>query len=150
MIAKISRLSFILVLLFIFKQNLCAQETDPITEALRKQNQTTEGMSFSTKEQKEQDRINSKYAISKREQKLRMTPDTGQRRGVFKKYLLGRANRKDYMYHKKMDEFNRNLILNRQNEVTRNRMIENEKRIKKRDKEKKKKLKRKRFFNLFK
>jgi hypothetical protein len=148
--AKLSKLLMILVLLFVFKQNPLAQETDPITEAIQKEKQEYEGMNITTREQKKLDHINSKYAISKREKELRFERDSGQRNVIYKKFRLGRANRKDYLRKKKIDEFNRELILNRQNEATKQRMIENEKRIKKRDKEIKRKQRRKRFFNLFK
>jgi hypothetical protein len=148
--AKLGKLLITSVLFFIFSQNQFAQETDPISEAIRKDNQAYEGMSITTKEQKELDRINSKYSISERQKQLRLDRESGKKMGLFKKYRLGRANRKDYLWKKKMEKFNHDLILNRQNEATKNRMLENEKKIKKRDKKIKHKERRKRFFNLFK
>jgi hypothetical protein len=131
-------------------QNSMAQETDPISEAISQENQPIEGMHITKQEQKDLEHINKKYEISGKEKEVRLKRESGQKIKFFDKYRVGHANHKDFMRKKKTDEFNKKLILNRQNEATRKRMKEDQKRIKKRDKEVKRKQKRKKFFNLFK
>jgi hypothetical protein len=148
--AKLSKLLILSALLLFFKLDLIAQETDPISEAINKEKQEFEGINLFGDEKQELDKINSKYEISDRQKKARMDLESGQKLGFFAKYQLGRANRKDYMRKKKIEKFNRQVILNRQNEATKQRMLENEKRIKKRDKDIKRKQRRKKIANLFK
>jgi hypothetical protein len=131
-------------------QNSMAQETDPISEAINQEKQPVEGMNITKREQRDLDRINKKYGISEKEKDVRLKRESGQKLRILDKYRIGHANHKDFMRKKKTDEFNRKLILNRQNEATRKRMKEDQKRIKKRDNGVKRKQKRKRFFNLFK
>jgi hypothetical protein len=149
--AKLSKILISLILMLFIIQYLKAQETDPISEALNQeqQKQEQEGMIITMHEQKQLDHINKKYELSEKEKDVRIKREKGDKLGIFDKYRIGRSNRKDYMRKKKTEEFNQKLILNRQNEATRKRMIENQKRIKKRDKAIKRKQKRKKFFNLF-
>ncbi len=145
--ANLAKLLIALSLLFNFNVNLWAQ--DPINDALRKEKQELSGIAMNPQEERELEKINKKYQISDREKELRIKQQTGQKIGFLDKFRMGKANRKDYMRNKKMQKFNRKVILNRQNEATRKRMIENEKRIKARDKQINRKQKRKKFLHLF-
>jgi Flp pilus assembly protein TadD len=149
--AKLSKILVSLVLIWSVNQYLFAQETDPISEAVfqEQQKQQQEGMNISMREQKQYERMMKKYELSEKEKDVRIKREKGEKLRLSDKYRIGKANRKDYLRKKKTDEFNKKLILNRQNEATRKRMVENDKRIKKRDKEIKRKQKRKKFFNLF-
>jgi hypothetical protein len=148
--AKLTKLFIISVLFIFFKQNSAAQETDPISDAVNKEQQELEGINLFGNEKQDLDKINSKYEISDKQKKARMDRESGQKLHLSDKYQLGRANRKDYMRKKKIEKFNHDVIYNRQNEATKQRMHENDKKIKKRDKEIKRKQRRKKFANLFK
>lgn len=151
--AKLIKLLVCFVLLSYNTDLLFAQEEgepeggDPITEAVNRKKQDYIGMNFRKNEQKELERINTKYELTKEEKKLRMAyRDTLT---LIEKYKVGRSNRKLYLKEKKLKEFRKKVILNRQPETTRKRMEENQKRTKTKYKKKKRKQKKKKFFNLF-
>ena len=145
--ANLGKILIALFLLFNIKMNLYGQ--DPITDAVNREKQDIQGINFYPAEIRELERIHKKYEITDREKELRLKKQSGQKLRIFDKYRLGKANRKDYLRAKKLQKFNRKVILNRQNKETQQRMIENEKRIKARDKQIKRKQKRKMFLNLF-
>jgi hypothetical protein len=137
-------------ILLIFMMPLgAAQETDPITQAVNKEKKQQIGINLYPDEQQELDRINNKYAVTDKELELRSKKASGQPLRFFDKFRIGKSNRKDYLRKKKLEKFNRKVILNRQNEETRKRMLDNEKKIKKRDKRLKREQRRKKFLNLF-
>jgi hypothetical protein len=145
--AKLIKLFIVLVCNLLIYQKTFSQ--DPITDAVRNEKQGTEGILFNSDEQRKLDRINKKFGVTEKEKELRIKQESGSKLKFFERIKIGRASRKDYMREKKILELRKEVFLNRQNEETRNRLIENEKRLKKRDKEIKRKQKRKRFFNLF-
>jgi hypothetical protein len=148
--ANLMKLLILLGILTPLNQKIQAQETDPISEAVQMEKNQMLGIKLYPKEICELEHINRKYGINDKEQKTRIKRESGQRLTLYDKYRIGRANRKKYMLEKKILKFNRNTILIRQNEATRKRMIENEKRIKARDKKIKRKQRQKNFLNLFK
>lgn len=145
--ANLGKILIALLLLFNIKMNLYGQ--DPITDAVNREKHDIQGINFYPAEIRELERIHKKYEITDHEKELRLKKQSGQKLRFFDNYRLGKANRKDYLRAKKLQKFNRKVILSRQNKETQQRMIENEKRIKARDKQIKKKQKRKMFLNLF-
>ncbi len=148
--ANLVKLLVGLMLRLFILQEIQAQETDPISEAIQKEKQEIEGINMNPNELRELERINTKYKITDKEKEIRLKSASGQKIGLIDKFRIGKANRKEYLWKKKIDKFNRKLILNRQNQETKKRMLENEKSIKAKYKQQKRKQRRKKFINLFK
>jgi hypothetical protein len=147
--AKLMKLLILLGFLVSLNLKIFSQESDPISDAVNKEKNELEGIKLYPNELQELDHINKKYEISDKEKELRLKRESGQKLKLLDKYRIGKANRKDYLRAKKIKKFNSKVILLRQNEETKKRMIENEKRINKRDKKIKRKQRRKNFLNLF-
>ncbi|MDF1550644.1 MAG: hypothetical protein P1P88_22675, partial [Bacteroidales bacterium] len=125
-----------------------AQE-DPITEALQEEKQDYLGAKLSASEYEELQRINTKYQLTEKVQELRSRQRSGQKLGLMDRFRIGKANRKDYLRAKKLDKFRKKKVLSKQNDATRKRMKENEKKANASYKKNKRRQKMKSFFNLF-
>lgn len=140
-------LAALLLIVLINKQGI-AQE-DPITKALQEEKQEYEGAKLTASEYEELQRINTKYQLTEKEQELRSKQRSGQKMGLMDRFRIGKANRKDYVRAKKLDKFRKKKVLSKQNDATRKRMKENEKKANASYKKNKRRQKRKSFFNLF-
>lgn len=154
--ANVSKLLVCLIVLFFINSYTNAQEDEekkiagPIGEKLEEQKSKDYlGSKLNAQEEEELTRIHKKYQYKDKEIAARSKHRSGQPLTLMDNYRLARANRKDYMRNKKLAEFRRNKVLSRQSPEMRQRMLENEKKIKARDKKKNRTKKRKRFFNLF-
>lgn len=146
--ANIVKILAAMLLIILINKQSKAQE-DPITEALKEEKQEYLGAKLSAREYDELQRINTKYQLTEKELELRSKQRSGLKMGLMDRFRIGRANRKDYLRAKKLEKFRRKKVMSKQNEATRKRMKQNEKRANASYKKNKMRKKRKSFFNLF-
>lgn len=154
--AKLVKLLILLLFLSscnlkIFNKNKDAKDgKDTIQSADQmKERREVYGMKIKSDEREEFAKIQKKTAISKKEKKAREKARSGMKLTLMDKYRLARANRKDYLYKKRVAKYTRKIIERRQSKEMKEKMIQDRKRVKKRDRAARRKTKWKAFKNLF-
>ncbi|MEN8118719.1 MAG: hypothetical protein ABFS35_00120 [Bacteroidota bacterium] len=133
---------------FAQKEKPLSESNDPIRESIARKEHKLDGMNLTEKEFNYLQRINEKYRLTGKEQKLRRSyRDTLNIKGRFG---LARSYRKEYVMTKKVEKFRKKKFESIQNKETIIRMHEKEKRAKKRYRREKRKARKRKFLNLFK